>query len=82
MAITSVNSRYQARHVSPRVVKVGDLILRKVQRQANKHKLSPLSEGPYIVVKEGRLGSYRLADEDGVELKNSWNIDLLRKFHA
>lgn len=72
--------RYQSRKVQPHSLVVGDLVLRKIQSQANHNKLSPKWEGPYIVVEVTRPGSVRLAMSDGRVLSNSWNIDQLRKF--
>jgi hypothetical protein len=44
-------------------------------------KLSPPWEGPYIVVKVLKPGTYKLANEDGEELTNTWNIQQLRRFY-
>jgi hypothetical protein len=60
--------RYQARKVRRRDFSEGDLVLR------GRHKLSPPWEGPYIVVKVLKPGTYKLANEDGEELTNAWNI--------
>jgi hypothetical protein len=48
---------------------------------SDRHKLSPPWEGPYIVVKVLKPGSYKLANEDGEELTNAWNIQQLRRFY-
>jgi hypothetical protein len=45
------------------------------------HKLSPPWEGPYVVVKVLKPGTYKLANEDGEELTNAWNIQQLRHFY-
>jgi hypothetical protein len=74
--------RYYDQHVRERTFQPGDLVLRLVQSQANRHKLSPKWEGPYKVVGVPRPGSYRLAMEDGRVLNNSWNIEQLRKFYV
>ena len=72
--------RFYSCKVQPRSLAVGDLVLRKIQNQANRNKLSPKWEGPYTVVEVTRPGSVRLAMSDGSVLSNSWNIDQLRKF--
>jgi hypothetical protein len=46
-----------------------------------RHKLSPPWEGPYIVVKVLKPGTYKLANEDGEELTNAWNIQQLHRFY-
>jgi hypothetical protein len=71
--------RYQAR--KRRDFSEGDLVLRLRQDNRGHHKLSPPWEGPYIVVKVLKLGTYKLANEDGEELTNAWNIQQLRRFY-
>jgi hypothetical protein len=63
--------RYQARKIRRRDFNEGDLVLR----------LSPQWEGPYVVVKVLKPGTYKLANEDGEELTNAWNIQQLRRFY-
>jgi hypothetical protein len=72
---------YQARKVQRRDFSEGDLVLRLRQDNRGRHKLSPPSEGPYIVVKVLKPGTYKLANEDGEELTNAWNIQQLRHFY-
>ena len=74
--------RYHDRHVRTRQFQVGDLVLRKIQTTKNRHKLSPAWEGPFIVKKVTRPGSYRLMTEDEEDIPNSWNIDQLRRFYT
>jgi transposase InsO family protein len=73
--------RYQARKVQRRDFNEGDLVLRLRQDNRVRHKLSPPWEGPYVVVKVLKLGTYMLANEDGEELTNAWNIQQLRHFY-
>jgi transposase InsO family protein len=73
--------RYQARKVRRRDFNEGDLVLRMRQDNRDRHKLSPPWEGPYVVVKVLKPGTYKLANEDGEELTNAWNIQQLRRFY-
>jgi hypothetical protein len=73
--------RYQARKVRRRDFSDGDLVLRLHQDNRGCHKLSPPWEGPYVVVKVLKTGTYKLANEDGEELTNTWNIQQLRRFY-
>jgi hypothetical protein len=73
--------RYQARKVRYRDFNKGDLVLRLHQDNRGRHKLSPPWEGPYVVVKVLKPGTYKLANEDGEELTNAWNIQQLRRFY-
>nr|CAD40517.1 OSJNBa0023J03.2 [Oryza sativa Japonica Group]CAH66191.1 OSIGBa0144J05.3 [Oryza sativa]CAH66207.1 OSIGBa0096F13.2 [Oryza sativa] len=74
--------RYHNRNVRSRAFLVGDLVLRKIQTTRDRHKLSPLWEGPFIISEVTRPGSYRLKREDGTLVDNSWNIEHLRRFYA
>jgi hypothetical protein len=56
--------RYQARKIRCRDFNEGDLVLRLRQDNRGHHKLSPPWEGPYVVVKVLKLGTYKLASED------------------
>jgi transposase InsO family protein len=66
--------RYQAQKVRRRDFSEGDLVLRLRQDNRGRHKLLPPWEGPYVVVKVLKPGTYKLANEDGEELTNAWNI--------
>jgi hypothetical protein len=51
---------YQARKVRRRDFSEGDLVLRLRQDNRGRHKLSPPWEGPYVVVKVVKPGTYKL----------------------
>ena len=72
--------RYHERKIRGRILEVGDLILRRTQSMKEKHKLSPPWEGPYTVAEVIRLGTYRLKDNNGNVLTNTWNIEQLHHF--
>jgi hypothetical protein len=74
--------RYQAQKVRRREFNEGDLVLRLRQDNRGRHKLSPPWEGPYIVVKVLKPGTYKLANEDSEELTDTWNIQQLRRFYT
>jgi transposase InsO family protein len=73
--------RCQARKIRRRDFNEGDLVLRLRQDNRGHHKLSPPWEGPYVVVKVLKPGTYKLANEDGEELTNAWNIQQLCRFY-
>jgi hypothetical protein len=50
------------------------------QDNRGRHKLSLPWEGPYVVVKVLKRGTYKLANEDGEELTNSYVASTLRKY--
>jgi hypothetical protein len=72
---------YQAQKIQRRDFNEGDLVLRLHQDNRGRHKLSPPWEVPYIVVKVLKPGTYKLVNEEGEELTNSWNIQQLRCFY-
>ena len=74
--------RYRERRIRERMLQVGDLVLRWVKSMKDKHKLSPLWEGPYSIAEVIRPGTYKQKDSDGNILTNSWNIEQLQRFFS
>jgi hypothetical protein len=74
--------RYHEKRIRARILSNGNYVLRWVQSQAGRNKLSPKWEGPYTITQVLRLGAFKIADGDGRELANSWNIDQLHKFYV
>ena len=60
--------RYHDRNVQQKSFNVGDLVLRRIQDKIGLHKLNSKWEGPFIVSKVTRPGSYRITDADGNEV--------------
>jgi hypothetical protein len=73
--------RYHARSVGPRCFQVGDLVLRLWQDARGRHKLTPPWEGPFIIAKILKPGTYKLANDQGEVYNNAWNIQQLRRFY-
>jgi hypothetical protein len=73
--------RYHARGVRSRDLQVGDLVLRLRQDARGRHKLTPPWEGPFIIAKILKLGTYKLANSQGEVHNNAWNIRQLRRFY-
>ena len=55
---------------------------KKNTKTDGRHKLLSLWEGPFIVAKVTRPGTYKLITEDGKEVNNTWHISQLRKFYT
>ena len=51
---------YHCRSIRSRTLEVGDLVLRRVLSREGLHKLSPMWEGPFMVVHVSRPGVARL----------------------
>jgi hypothetical protein len=73
--------RYHARRVRPRGFQVGDLVLRLRQDARGRHKLTPPWEGPFIIAKILKPGTYKLANDQGKVYSNAWNIQQLCRFY-
>jgi hypothetical protein len=72
---------YHARGVRSRDLQVGDLVLRLRQDARGRHKLTPPWEGPFIIAKVLKPGTYKLANSQGEVYSNAWNIRQLRRFY-
>jgi hypothetical protein len=73
--------RYHERNMRPREFHVGNLVLRRVQGNKDRHKLSPPWEGPFIVHEVLRPGTYKIQYKDGRVITNAWNIEHLCPFY-
>ena len=73
--------RYHSRKVHARSFEEGDLVLRHVQSAKNSSKLTLKWEGPYPVTRVTRPDTVRLETEDAIPVRNSWNIEHLRRFY-
>jgi hypothetical protein len=66
---------YHARRVRLQGFQVGDLVLQLRQDARGRHKLTPPWEGPFIIAKILRPGTYKLANDQGEVYNNAWNIE-------
>jgi hypothetical protein len=73
--------RYHARGVRSRDLQVGDLVLRLRQDARGWHKLTPPWEGPFVITKVLKPGTYKLANSQGEVYSNAWNIQQLCRFY-
>jgi hypothetical protein len=71
--------RYHDKHIRRRDLNIGDLVLRRSQNNKGRHKLTPPWEGPCIVAKVMKLGTYKLSNEKGEIFTNAWNIKQLHR---
>ena len=62
--------RYHSRHIRPRTLEAGDLVLRRILSRAGLRKLLPMWEGPYRVMHSVRPSSAQLEMEDGIPVAN------------
>jgi hypothetical protein len=57
------------------------LVLRLRQDARGRHKLTPPWEGPFIIAKILKPGTYKLGNDQGEVYSNAWNIQQLRRFY-
>jgi hypothetical protein len=69
--------RYHDRNVKETSFNVGDLVLRRIQKTDDMHKLSSPWEGPFIVTEVVSPLTYRLQWGDGQGVPNPWNVEHL-----
>jgi hypothetical protein len=74
--------RHYNKSTKQRSVQGGDLVLRRIQKTDERHKLLNPWESPFIVAKVFGPGTYKLMTEDGEEVRNTWHISQLRRFYA
>ena len=63
----------------------GDLVMRRTAATGKAHvegKLTANREDPYIIAKRIGPGSFILKEMDGKELRNCWNVDVLKKYYV
>ena len=73
--------RYHDKYIRNRDLREGDLVLRLRQDNRGRYKLTPPWEGPYIVSEVLKPGTYKLVNDKGEVLANTWNIEQLRRFY-
>ena len=73
--------RYHHRHIRGCAFDVGDLVLRCVQSNKDRQKLSPPWEGPFIIADVLQPGTYKLQTIDSEVFTNASNIEQLRRFY-
>jgi hypothetical protein len=56
-------------------------VLHLVQSNKGRHKLSSSWEGPYVIAKVLKPGTYKLVTVDCEVFTNAWNIEHLRRFY-
>ncbi|XP_019104863.1 uncharacterized protein LOC109134909 [Beta vulgaris subsp. vulgaris] len=72
------------KRVTRRPLKVGDLVLRKMEavgRAKEMGKLTPNWEGPYKIVHEVQSGTFHLEAMDGRPIPRTWNSNTLKKYY-
>jgi hypothetical protein len=80
-AVSTVSAALPRPRGSALSFQVGDLVLRLRQDARGCHKLTPPWEGPFIIAKILKPGTYKLANDRGEVYSNAWNIQQLCRFY-
>jgi hypothetical protein len=80
-AVPAIPATLPRPRVRSRDLQVGDLVLRLRQDTRGRHKLTPPWEGPFVIAKVLKPGTYKLANSQGEVYGNAWNIQQLRRFY-
>jgi hypothetical protein len=73
--------RYHDRNVKECSFNVSNLVLRRIQKTDDMHKLSAPWEGPFIIIEVINPSTYHLQWSDGQGVPNPWNVEHLRRLY-
>lgn len=71
---------WKDKNIKLKGIQVGDFVIKKKHNAHHEGKLWEKWEGPYLVVRSNRPGSYYLQDSEG-QLPHTWNADSLGKYY-
>ena len=67
--------------VKPRQLSPGDFVLKRKGNKDTVGKFQQKWEGPYLITRTNKLGSFDLADMNGKEIDHTWNNEALRRYY-
>ena len=73
-------ARYYNKKVRTRAFEIGDLVLKRVFPTPS--NLNPKWEGPYVIERMLREGTFKLTTVDGILLPRAWNSEHLRRYYT
>jgi hypothetical protein len=82
---TALKQKIAARHnkkVIKREFEVGDLVLRRNQKDSEEGKLAANWDGPYRIRMKTGIGAYGLEDLLRNAIPRTWNAEKLKKYHT
>ena len=74
-------TKWRDKKVVKKNIIVGDWVLKRKPNAETSGKLHSKWEGPFLVMRSNRPGSYHLFDAEGNELQHPWNAENLKKFY-
>jgi hypothetical protein len=73
---------WRDKKVKLKQIAVGDLVIRRKPNAEIRGKFQEKWEGPFVISRSNRPGSFYLKDEHGNELPHSWNVDSLQRYYV
>jgi hypothetical protein len=72
--------RWKNKKIRPKLIWLGDLVLRKVPKGKLKGKMHEKWEGPFIANATANEAAFKLRRLTGEEEPYTWNVDMLQKY--
>jgi hypothetical protein len=80
LAYQDETRRWKNKKIIPKLIRSGDLVLRKVLKGKLKGKMHRKWEGPFIVTATANEAAFKLRRLTGDEEPYTWNVDMLQKY--
>ena len=74
-------TKWRDKKIVKKNITVGDWVLKTKPNVETSSKLNSKWEGPFLVTKSNRPGSYHMSNAEGNELHHPWNDDSLKKYY-
>jgi hypothetical protein len=72
--------RWRNKKIRPKLIRSGDLVLRKIPKGKLKAKMHCKWEGPFIATATSKEAAFKLRRLSGEEEPYTWNVDMLHKY--
>jgi hypothetical protein len=72
--------RWKNKKIRPKLIRSGDLVLRKVPKGKLKGKMHGKWKGPFIATATSNKAAFKLRWLNGEEEPYTWNVDMLQKY--
>jgi hypothetical protein len=80
LAYQDETRRWKNKKIKPKLIRSGDLVLRKVPKGKLKGKMHGKWEGPFIATATANEAAFKLRRLTGDEEPYTWNVDMLQKY--
>jgi hypothetical protein len=72
--------RWKNKKIRPKLIRSGDLVLRKIPKGKLKGKMHAKWEGPFIATTTSNKAAFKLRRLNSKEEPYTWNVDMLQKY--